>query len=230
MQTDQKIDVLDDLVREDSDIRILSEPKVTYNSNSTSKKIMAEIFENIINVIFSVFLLLLVWPIILIAAILIKIDSKGPVIYSQLRRGKNNKDFYIYKLRTMSNNAEKDGAKWAEVNDTRVTSIGKFLRNTRIDELPQLLNIIKRDMNFIGPRPERPIFIKEFIKTNSDFVLRTNVRPGLTGLAQVEGGYDLNFEEKLVYDLKYIENKNITMDIYILLKTISVVFTGEGAR
>ncbi|WP_426272414.1 sugar transferase [Exiguobacterium sp. R-17] len=190
----------------------------------------SDLAENIINVFFALILLTITLPILLFSGIMIKVSSKGPIFYSQVRIGINNKKFKIYKLRTMRIDAEKNGAKWATVNDPRITKVGKFLRKTRIDELPQLINIIKRDMNFIGPRPEREVFANEFIKINNDFSLRTKVRPGLTGLAQIEGGYDLNFEEKLHYDLKYIESKNIKMDFHIVIRTIRVILTGEGAR
>ena len=126
--------------------------------------------------------------------------------------------------------AEKDGHKWASENDDRITKVGGIIRNTRIDELPQLVNILKRDMSFIGPRPERPEFVKEFLKDIPDFNDRLVVKPGITGWAQVNGGYSLTPKEKLVLDKYYIENEGFKLDLLILLKTIIVVFTGDGAR
>ena len=162
--------------------------------------------------------------------ILIKVDSSGPVLFKQERLGKDGKPFMIYKFRSMGEDAEKDGPKWAEKDDDRCTRIGKVLRKSRLDELPQLLNILKGDMSLVGPRPEREYFYKKFSEYIPDFSKRLKVQPGLTGLAQVNGGYDLGPEEKLKYDLKYIENRGIGLDCKCILKTVRLVFTHEGAR
>ena len=130
----------------------------------------------------------------------------------------------------MRMDAEKDGEKWAEVNDPRITKIGAFIRKTRIDELPQLFSVLKGDMSIIGPRPERPSFTAQFSKEIKGFSNRLLVKPGLTGLAQVNGGYDITPKEKLKYDLQYINNVTFFLEMKILLKTIKVVLTGEGAR
>ncbi|WP_314406586.1 sugar transferase [uncultured Gemella sp.] len=183
-----------------------------------------------IEFILSFLLLILVIPIIMLACIAIVIEIRANPFYTQERVGLNGRIFKIYKLRSMYIDAEKDGHKWASENDDRITKVGGIIRNTRIDELPQLVNILKRDMSFIGPRPERPEFVKEFLKDIPDFNDRLVVKPGITGWAQVNGGYSLTPKEKLVLDKYYIENEGVKLDLLILLKTIIVVFTGDGAR
>ena len=174
-------------------------------------------------------LIVLAIPMAIIAA-KIKIESPGPAIYSQRRVGKNGKIFNVYKFRSMYTDAEARGARWAAGDDPRVTPFGKVMREKRIDEMPQFWNILKGDMSLIGPRPERPAFCKEFEKRIHGWNYRTLVRPGLSGLAQVTGGYDLLPKEKVVLDLEYIEHRSIAMDLKIILKTLGVVSTGEGAR
>lgn len=165
-----------------------------------------------------------------VISIKIKSESEGPVIYAQKRVGKDGKVFSIYKFRSMYVNAESSGARWAQDDDPRVTPFGKFMRKTRLDEIPQFWNVFKGDMSLIGPRPERPAFCDEFEKRIHGWHYRTMVRPGISGLAQVTGGYDLLPSEKVQFDLEYIENRNIKMDLIIMLKTLGVVSTGEGAR
>ena len=166
----------------------------------------------------------------LIIAVLIRLDSHGDAIFKQERLGKDGKVFTMYKFRTMCENAEKDGARWADANDERCTRIGKYLRKVRFDELPQLINIIKGDMSIIGPRPERACFYEEFETYIEGFSQRLAVKPGLTGLAQVSGGYDLKPEEKIIYDLEYIEKRSIALDVKIMFKTVAVVLGCKGAR
>ena len=165
-----------------------------------------------------------------ISALFIILETKGNPLYVQERVGLSGKRFKIYKLRSMYSDAEKDGHQWAMKNDVRITKVGHFLRKTRIDELPQLINIIKGDMAIIGPRPERPEFIEEFLKDIPDFNDRIVIKPGITGWAQVNGGYELTPKEKLEYDKYYIEHECSCLDILIILKTIQVVFTGHGSR
>ena len=165
-----------------------------------------------------------------ILALLIKSESEGPAIYKQERLGLNGKPFVIYKFRSMRLDAEKDGAQWAEVNDERCTRIGRFIRKYHVDELPQLWNIIRGDMSIVGPRPERAIFYKEFAEYIDGFEVRLGVKPGLTGWAQVNGCYDLLPEEKLDYDIFYMENRSVGLDIKCILKTVLLVLNGEGAR
>ena len=174
-------------------------------------------------------LVVLAIPMAIIAA-KIRLESSGPVIYSQRRVGKDGKIFNVYKFRSMYIDAEVRGAQWAIGDDPRVTPFGKFMREKRIDEIPQFWNIVKGDMSLIGPRPERPAFCQEFEKRIHGWDYRTLVRPGLSGLAQVTGGYDLLPKEKVVLDLEYIEHRSIAIDLKIILKTLGVVSTGEGAR
>lgn len=165
-----------------------------------------------------------------IIALKIKVESPGPVIYAQKRVGKNGRVFSVYKFRSMYVDAEARGAQWAQGDDPRVTPFGKVMRRTRMDEIPQFWNVFKGDMSLIGPRPERPAFCEEFEKRIHGWHYRTLVTPGLSGLAQVTGGYDLLPKEKVVLDLAYIEHRSIAMDLKIILKTLGVVSTGEGAR
>jgi len=190
-------------------------------------------YENIkssIEFIFCLILLMLAVPICIFACICIYIELRVNPIYTQKRVGLNGRVFKIYKLRSMYIDAEKDGPKWASENDERITKVGRIIRKTRIDELPQLVNILKRDMSIIGPRPERPELIKEFIKYIPDFNDRLLVKPGITGWAQVNGGYSLTPKEKLEFDKYYIQNRGFKLDLLILLKTIIVIFTRHGAR
>ena len=190
-------------------------------------------YENIkssIEFIFSLLLLIIAVPICILACIAIYVELRVNPIYTQKRVGLNGRIFKIYKLRSMYIDAEKDGPKWASENDERITKVGRIIRKTRIDELPQLVNILKRDMSFIGPRPERPEFIKEFIKYIPDFNDRLLVKPGITGWAQVNGGYSLTPKEKLEFDKYYIKNRGFKLDLLILIKTIIVIFTRHGAR
>ena len=180
--------------------------------------------------IFCLLLLILAVPICILACIAIYVELRVNPIYTQNRVGLNGRIFKIYKLRSMYIDAEKDGAKWASENDERITKVGRIIRKTRIDELPQLVNILKRDMSFIGPRPERPEFIKEFIKYIPDFNDRLLVKPGITGWAQVNGGYSLTPKEKLELDKYYIQNRGFKLDLLIIVKTIIVIFTRDGAR
>lgn len=168
-------------------------------------------------------------PMIFIA-VAIKIDSPGPIIYRQERLGLNGKKFYINKFRSMRNDAEKNGPQWADKNDARVTKVGNFLRKSRLDEIPQFFNVIKGDMSLIGPRPEREVFYKEFSSYINGFDKRLLVKPGITGLAQVNGGYENLPEEKIIFDVYYIENMNLKIDVKIIFETIKIVFSHEGAR
>lgn len=183
-----------------------------------------------IDLFISVLSLVIVIPIILVFSLIIVIESPGNPFYLQKRMGLMGKEFKLIKLRSMRLDAEKNGAKWAEKNDDRITKVGRFIRKTRIDELPQIFNIIKGDMAIIGPRPERKVFIKEFVKTIPDFPKRLEIKPGLTGWAQVNGGYDISPSEKLKLDLFYVENTSFFLDISILFKTVKIIFTGDGAR
>lgn len=182
----------------------------------------------------SIVVLLAGLPFWLILALLIKLESKGPVFYRQERLGKGCKSFKVFKFRSMNNDAEKkSGPVWAGKNDPRVTRIGRFLRKSRIDEIPQLINILKGEMSVIGPRPERPVFVDELKKMYPFYQKRLTIKPGLTGWAQVKLEYDTNMEsvaKKLRYDFFYIENQSIFLDLEILVRTLKVVLTGAGAH
>ncbi len=182
---------------------------------------------DIIVALFGVAILLI--PSIVIS-IIIMLDSPGGPIYSQTRLGKDERPFTLYKFRTMRIDAEADGARWAEDDDPRVTNIGRVLRNSRIDEIPQLINILAGQMSLVGPRPERPEFYDFFDTYIVGYRKRMKVLPGLTGYAQVMGGYDFQPEEKIIYDIKYIENQSLRMDLWCILKTVRVVLTGKGAK
>lgn len=178
--------------------------------------------------------LLITSPFIIISAILIKLTSKGPIIYKQKRVGKNGKIFRIYKLRTMCMDAEKQtGAVWAKEDDPRITAIGRILRKTHTDEIPQLLNVLKGEMSIVGPRPERPEIVRDLKTLIHDYEKRLKVNPGITGFAQVWHKYDETIEDvkkKIKYDLLYIKRMCLFVDLRILAQTFVVVFTGRGAR
>lgn len=165
-----------------------------------------------------------------ILALLIWLDSPGSPVFCQERLGKDGKPFTLYKFRSMRLDAEADGPRWAEINDSRCTRFGRILRRTRLDELPQLFNILKGDMSFVGPRPERAYFYERFESYIIGFSNRMMVMPGLTGYAQVNGGYDLKPEEKIQYDMQYIENQSFCLDVQCMLKTTVLLFTHHGAR
>lgn len=165
----------------------------------------------------------------LLLSIVIMIDTPGNPIYSQTRLGKDGKPFTLLKFRTMHREAEADGIRWAEENDPRVTKFGRILRQTRLDELPQLINIFLGQMSFVGPRPERPEFYEVFDTYIIGFRQRMAVKPGLTGYAQVRGGYELAPEEKGKYDLEYISQRSLLLDLQCLIETPGVVFRREGA-
>jgi exopolysaccharide biosynthesis polyprenyl glycosylphosphotransferase len=187
-------------------------------------------FKQSFDTVFSLFLLLLLLPLLLMVIVLIKLDSKGPVFFVQERVGKDGKSFNIYKFRTMCLDAERNGPQWANKNDSRITHIGYFLRKYRIDEIPQLLNVISGDMSIIGPRPERLYFIDQFEEELPHFRNRLLVKPGITGFAQTNGGYDLSPKEKLELDLYYIEKCSFLFDLKIVMKSIPVILFAKGWR
>lgn len=187
--------------------------------------------KRIIDISLSLFLLILTAPVLLLTALAIRLESKGDAVYSQIRTGKDNKPFTIYKLRSMRSDAEKDGAKWAQKNDNRITRVGKMIRLTRLDELPQLWNVLRGDMSFVGPRPERPEFNEMLKKELPFYELRHIVRPGITGWAQVLYPYGASVEdskEKLQFELYYIKHSGTMLDLLIILKTIRVVVGARG--
>lgn len=163
-------------------------------------------------------------------AVKVKSESPGPAIYAQTRVGKGGKLFKVYKFRSMYVDAESRGAQWAAGEDPRVTPFGRKLRNSRLDEIPQFWNVVRGDMSLIGPRPERPVFHEAFCERIVGWDQRLAVRPGITGLAQVEGGYELLPKEKALLDIKYIENRGFALDFSLIWRTLRTMATGEGAR
>ena len=192
-----------------------------------------DISKRILDLTVASILVLLLSPVMIIMAIAIVLTSGRPILYSQLRIGLHGKEFRIYKFRSMRNDAEKDGAVWASKNDSRVTRIGAFMRNTRIDELPQLYNVLKGDMSFVGPRPERPEFVRDLSSQIPFYDARHHTKPGLMGWAQLKYPYGASVEDargKLRYDLYYMKNHSMMMDLLIMVQTIEVVLLGEGAH
>ena len=187
--------------------------------------------KRLLDLIFAIIIGICTLPLMIMAAIIVKFESKGPIFFVQERIGEGNKKFNIVKFRSMTTDAEKNGPQWASKNDNRVTRWGKIMRATRIDELPQLWNVLRGEMSFVGPRPEREYFIQQLEKEIPYYNLRHTVKPGLTGWAQVMYPYGASVEDayrKLQYDLYYIKHHDIIFDIKVLLKTITIVIFGKG--
>jgi lipopolysaccharide/colanic/teichoic acid biosynthesis glycosyltransferase len=184
-------------------------------------------------ILICLFLVAFVAPVLLLAALLIKIDSRGPVFFRQERLGLNERVFTILKLRSMKQDAERLGPAWAALQDPRITRVGSYLRKYHLDELPQLLNVIRGEMSLVGPRPERQHFADRLVQELPTYRSRCKVKPGITGWAQVNYPYGstvADAERKLVFDLYYIANKSLIMDLSIVVKTIRVVLLCEGSR
>ncbi|MBR2187228.1 MAG: sugar transferase [Lachnospiraceae bacterium] len=189
------------------------------------------IIKRTVDIILSLLLIILTSPVMLITAAAIKLCDRGPVFYKQVRCTKNSREFNIIKFRSMIENAEKKGvAVLAEENDPRITPVGRFIRKMRIDELPQLFNVLKGDMSFVGPRPERPEFIRKFRETMPEFTYRMKVRAGITGYAQLYGKYNTLPYDKLKFDLYYIEQYSIWLDIKLMILTLKILFTKESTE
>ncbi len=186
------------------------------------------------DIVISLTIVILTFPLLLVTALAIKLESPGPVFYRQERVGMGGRVFRVTKFRSMRNDAEKDGVpKWAKPTDPRVTRVGQFIRKSRIDEIPQVFNVLFGDMSFVGPRPERPYFVEELEQKIPLYTIRHNVRPGITGWAQVNYPYGASVEDaknKLAYDLYYVKNGSLFLDLIILLQTVRVVLSGDGAR
>lgn len=191
-----------------------------------------QVLKRAFDVLTSSFLLLLASPVMILAAMAIKLDSRGPLIYRQERVGLGGRSFMCLKFRSMTTDAEGDGvARWATKNDARVTRVGRFIRKTRIDELPQLITVLKGEMSIVGPRPERPSFVADLQQKIPFYDLRHTVKPGVTGWAQVRYPYGATFEDavhKHQFDLYYVKNNSLLLDLVILIDTVSVVLFGEG--
>ena len=187
----------------------------------------------IVSTLISFIGLVLCLPIIPLVALAVRLDSKGPVFFKQERVGRGGETFWVYKFRTMRQDAEAGGAKWAGKDDPRITRIGKFLRKTRLDEIPQLWNVLKGDMSFVGPRPERPEFVQWLNEAIPYYNMRHIIRPGLTGWAQVRYEYGASLEqtkEKLTYDLYYVKHMSLALDLLIAFETIKIVLLRRGSR
>lgn len=192
-----------------------------------------QFLKRVMDMVIAVMALFVLSPFLALIALFIKVDNPGPVFYRQKRVGLRGKEFMLYKFRSMIHNAEKHtGPVWAMKNDTRVTRIGRIMRPYRLDEIPQLFNVLRGNMSFVGPRPERPAFITRLKKSIPFYSLRLNVHPGITGLAQVKHSYDASLDDvkkKLAYDLEYINSMSIRLDLKIFLKTVLTVIKKEGA-
>ncbi len=199
---------------------------------SENNKKLYETTKRFYDVCFSIIMLIIMLPFFPLIALIIKLGSKGPIFFTQIRTGKDGKIFKAIKFRTMISNAEINGPQWAAKNDLRVTKAGRFFRKTRIDEIPQLINVLKNEMSIIGPRPERPEFVEELEKEIPFYKERLLVKPGLTGWAQVAGpaygGSKQESLEKLQYDLYYIKNRSLALDLSITLKTIKTILSSKG--
>ena len=204
----------------------------SYSTSFILKHFYARKVKVISDVVFAIVLLIIGLPLWFFIACVIKLDSKGPIFFKQVRLGKNNEKFTLIKFRTMIENAEiETGPVWTDKKDPRITFVGKWLRRFYLDEVPQLLNVLKGEMSLVGPRPERPFFVEKLEKEYPLYSRRLKIRPGITGWAQIKHSYDERIEdirEKLKYDFYYIENVDIWLDIKILLGTILVVLSGKG--
>lgn len=195
------------------------------------RKPIYSFFKRLADIVFSFLLVVLLFVPMVIIGVIVKFTSKGSVLYFQERLGLGGRKFKIIKFRTMDRNAEENGAQWSEGDDDeRITGFGRFLRKTRLDELPQLWCILIGTMSFVGPRPERECFCIAFEKYVHGFSERLKVKPGLTGLAQINGGYDLRPEEKVLYDVEYIKKRSLWLDFKIVVGTFTVVFHRKGAK
>ena len=190
--------------------------------------------KRLMDIFVSLCVLIFGFPVALAVGIIIKATSSGPAVYKQVRVGRNGKTFTMLKFRSMYEDAEKRaGPQWATENDPRITPVGRFIRKTRLDEIPQFFNVLKGEMSLVGPRPERPFFVEQLKKEIPWYVRRIKMKPGITGWAQVKHKYDETIEDvkqKVLYDLYYFENMSIALDVKIMLRTVLVVFTGKGAH
>ena len=189
------------------------------------------IIKRLIDILGSLVLLIIASPVMLITALAIKLNDGGDILFKQKRLGLNGREFMVYKFRSMIMDAEKNtGAILAKNNDDRITKVGKFIRMTRIDELPQLINILKGEMTFVGPRPERPEMYEEIVKEIPEFRYRLMVKAGLTGYAQIYGKYNTTRRDKLLLDIYYIENYSIITDLKLMILTLKVCLMPESSE
>ncbi len=236
MQGVEVVDLLTFFEREKKMVRLdMLNPSWLVFSDGFRQGAVATILKRVFDVIASLMLLAFAWPIMIVAALAIFVESgfKGPVLYSQIRVGEEGRAFEVLKFRSMRTDAESDGkARWATENDSRITKVGHFIRKTRIDELPQIFNVLRGDMSFVGPRPERPEFVAVLAENIEYYAERHRVKPGLTGWAQLCYPYGSSIEDakrKLEYDLYYTKNHSLFLDLVIMLQTAEVVLFRKGA-
>lgn len=196
--------------------------------------LLRETIKRAFDLFVSLALLALTLPITALTAVLIALEAGGPILYRQERVGQGGRIFEVLKFRSMRNDAERDGRpQWATTNDSRITAVGRFIRRSRIDELPQIINVLRGEMSFLGPRPERPFFVQQLVQEIPFYAVRHSVKPGITGWAQVRYPYGASLEDavqKLQYDLYYVKNHTLFLDLLILIETVQVVLWGKGAR
>jgi exopolysaccharide biosynthesis polyprenyl glycosylphosphotransferase len=208
-------------------------PSALIFSTGFRRRMVTMLFKRLFDLGVAITGLALLIPLFILLGILIKVDSSGPVFYRQMRVGLRGRPYMIWKFRSMRHDAEKSGARWASAEDPRVSRVGRWLRKWRLDEIPQLINVLKGEMSLVGPRPERPVFVQELRNSIPYYDLRHTVRPGITGWAQTCFRYGASKEDshiKLQYDLFYVKNLCLWLDMRILFNTTKVMFLGEGAR
>lgn len=211
----------------------LLKPSALIFSTGFRRRIFTMVLKRAIDFVLSVIGLIVLFPLMIVVAVVIKLDSPGSVFYRQMRVGLRGQPYMIWKFRSMARDAEKSGARWAVEGDPRISRVGRFLRKWRLDEIPQLFNVLKGEMSLVGPRPERPVFVQDLRNSIPYYDLRHTVRPGLTGWAQTQFRYGSSAEDshtKLQYDLYYLKNLSLGLDLRILIETIKVVVSGQGAR
>ena len=215
-----------------SDRDVVSMPTTGFDLVRSTRYSLFE--KRVVDLLIACALIAFTLPLVAIVALAIKCDSPGPILYRQERVGLGGRRFMLLKFRSMVQNAESDGQPvWAAVNDVRVTPVGRIIRRLRIDELPQLLSVLRGDMSMVGPRPERPYFVDKLTDVIPSFAERQKVKPGITGWAQINYPYGASIEdarEKLAYDLYYSENRRLSLDLAILISTVRVVLSQQGAR
>lgn len=214
------------------DLASLESTWLLYSDNFGMSRVDLGI-KRLLDIVFSLMLLLAALPVLLIAMAAIGLEGHGRVFFRQRRVTRNGRSFWLYKLRTMFADAEKAGPRWAEANDPRVTAVGRILRDTRIDEIPQLFNVLRGDMSLVGPRPERPVFVGQLSREIPLYDLRHTVKTGLTGWAQINYRYGASVADarrKLEYDLHYVKNHHLLLDLSIIVQTFRVLLWGDGAR
>ena len=222
-------DVYDVIVNSATNVYLVDTP--VFKAGNFGPSQTEKIFKRVFDIFFAVVLLVLASPFMLVTALAIKLEDHGPVFYKQTRLTQYGREFGIIKFRSMRVDAEKDGvARLASEHDSRITKVGRFIRACRIDELPQLINILKGDMSVVGPRPERPELIKDILKEVPEFNYRLAVKAGLTGYAQVYGKYNTKTKDKLLFDLIYIENYSFFLDIRIMFMTFKILFMKESTE